>query len=1086
MTIRQRIPLSIALMMVSAFGLTYGVVHVGVHKAIWELEVRESRRTVAHAKDLLGAEIGSLESSAADWGTWNDCYGFMGGQRPDFVACNVLPEAFVNLRVNLVVFADSQGTIVVVRWMPSGSTRLEEPSDALRAAIERLLEGLGSIPGPAGGAIATSEGPLLVGASPILTGSREGPRRGTLLMARLIDEAFERRLGASVEAEARFVPWANLRPDELPEGRTEAVLGWVRRVPGGRIAGRAVLPDPLGHPSLALTLTMPRPLQDLAAQTLWYALASMGLASLVFVIVGIAVWERALLGRLAALAEGVRRIRPGGLSERLPIQGRDELAHLGDAINVMLDTVEQAQETLAASEERFRRMADSIADGIAIIEGDTVVYVNDRACEIFGYPREELLQMDVLDLALPEERERLREAIRAAAERGEYPAELEFWIRRKDGAVRCVHNRSSLSRRDGRVTGRFVVTTDVTERALAERELRRLKAFNERIVETMAEGIVVDDAQGFYTYVNPAAAAILGRPVQELVGLHSTAVVPPDQRPVVEAANERRRQGLVDRYELVVMRPDGTRLPILVSGSPLVEGGRFSGTIAVFSDISERKRADQEREELLVRTQRQADQIRRIIDTVPEGVLVTDQSLHVVEANSAAREYLKVLGAQGHDVGDILRDHGLVDPSSAGQGTWREIAAPFSAQVFEVTSRLLDPSGWLVVIRDVTEARAREQRMREAERMAAVGQVAAGVAHDFNNILAAVIGHAQLVLRDESLAPSAAERVRAILDHGHRAASLVGQLLDYTRQGLLDRAPVDVTAVVRDVAATVKKGMPPNVRLTVRHPEKSVWVDGSAPQLRQALLNLTTNAVEAMPEGGDLTITADVRPRPETEASGERAEGPWVCIRVSDTGRGIPPEHLPKLFQPFFTTKEVGRGTGLGLPQAWGLVRQHGGFIEVESALGRGSTFSVWLPLREEAPRHPRTPEVAPASTLGHTILLVEDDPAVLDVATSMLEALGFTVVTASSGPEALSVYQAHTDIALVLTDLMMPGMDGLALAEELAAKDPSVRVVLVSGFPPDEASRQRLGRTCVGWVQKPLVMERLAAALSEALRRSA
>lgn len=732
-------------------------------------------------------------------------------------------------------------------------------------------------------------------------------------------------------------------------------------------------------------------------------------------------------------------------------------------------------------------MADSIPDGLAIIEDGVTVYVNDRACEIVGYPRDELLRMQGTDLAAPEERERLRAILEEVRLGHIYPHEIIFWIQRKDGTRRCVQNRYSLSRKGETVTGRFVVTTDVTERVVAGRELERLRGFNERIVQTVAEGIVADDARGIYTFVNPAAAALMGYAPEELVGRPWREVTPSDQNQVVEEANRRRRMGISDRYELEIVRKDGTRRRILVSGSALMEAGEFAGTIAVFSDITERKREEQERERLLHETQQRTEQIRRIMDTVPDGVALADEALHIVMANPAAQEYLSVLGDTTEGTVESLGGASLTDIVATSPGTWRELRSRGGDRTFELVARPLDSRGWVLVIRDVTHELAVRRSIQESERVAAIGRLAAGIAHDFNNLLSGIIGYAQLLLRDRTLSPASAERAKSIAAQGQRGAELVGQILDYSRQSLLDRSVIDLGRVVAETGEGLRSAMPGNIRVSVAYTAEPCWVNGSAEQLQRVILNLAFNARDAMPQGGDLSIglataSFDAAGVPRSEMS----PGHWAVLKVADTGGGIPPEHLPRLFQPYFTTKDVGKGRGLGLPQVHGLVRQHDGFIDVTTVVGQGTTCTIYLPLHAAGPSPERNTACQEETrNRGDSILLVEDEPAVLEVGTAMLEQLGYAVRSAPSGPEAMEFYRRHAaEIDLVLTDIAMPGMDGIALLEQLFAVDPSVKVLVMTGYPLDEGARCRLPSACVGWLKKPVTMDKLRDAVESALGR--
>lgn len=1076
MTIRRAIPVFIGLALLSIVAVAYAVAHLTMLRAFSIVEKREAEHAWAAASSVLDAELAALRSAvhlgALHWA-------------PAPAEDAVMHELVNILGADCAVLIRTDGTIAAGGWF---ADRHAPPSPLQDELIPFLVREVA--PAPQGAATATCglamtpNGPMLFAASAV----RQGPAEelgGTLIVGRLA-EGVAARIAASIRGRVTIIPPASaaapvIRPIEVglrAYPLTPHVMAAEARVP--------VLGETRGP---VLRVEVPRVARQLADYASWQTMLGLASAGFVLVVVTLVLSERLILRRLARLADAVRCVSgEGGSTARVPADGTDELATLGAAINTMLDATANAQAVLRASEDRFRRMADNIPDGLAIIEGGTTVYVNDRLCEITGYSKEELMRLSGFDLAVPEEKDRLRDMVRGLKQ-GAYPQEAEFWIERKDGARRCIRNRYSLSRVSGAVTGRFVVTTDITEHTVAARELGRLRDFNELLVQTVAEGIVVEDAQGLYRYVNPAAATMLGYGPDELVGRHWTSIVPPDQRPRVEAANARRRQGVSDRYELLVVRKDGQRLQVSVSGAPLTEGGVFAGTIAVYTDISQRKREEQEREDLLAHTRRQAEQIRRIIDTVPEGVVVTDGAFRVSLANHAAEAYLRALGQGSPDSAAELGGVRLAELfGSTAPDAWHELKAPSSDRVFDIAARPLDPQGWVMIIREVTEERAAQVRARAAERMEGIGQVAAGIAHDFNNILASIVGHAQLLLRNRSLPQDTAERVRSIAEQGHRAATLVGQLLDYARQSLLDRTPVDLCAVARDVGGVIRQAFPDSVRLSIECSPSPCWVHGSATQLHRVVMNLARNAVDAMPSGGELRIevaphrlTRDELPSPEMDP------GDWVLLSVADTGRGIPPEHMSRLFQPFFTTKAVGEGTGLGLAQAYGLVRQHDGFIHVATALNRGTTFTVYLPLHATDESVPRAPRTVPHAQPGGTILLVEDEQPVREVIDAMLCDLGFSVVQASSATEALEIYRRRsTDIDVVLTDLMMPGMNGLALAEHLARLNPQVRVVVVSGYPLDASSRGRLSAIAGGWVQKPVIMEQLQVAVMAAMTRPA
>ena len=490
----------------------------------------------------------------------------------------------------------------------------------------------------------------------------------------------------------------------------------------------------------------------------------------------------------------------------------------------------------------------------------------------------------------------------------------------------------------------------------------------------------------------------------------------------------------------------------------------------------------------------QARQVQRIMDTVPEGVLLLDADTRILQANPVAREYLTALTDAG--VGEVLTDLGswpiqvlLAPPSSGIPGHEITVTGP-PRRVFEVQAQPLAEApgagGWVVLIRDATAAREMQRQVQQQERLAAVGQLAAGIAHDFNNILTSVIGLAQLAQMVEDVPPAAQADLGHIVQEGQRAAHLIRQVLDFSRKSVRTPLLLDLVPFLKEVTRFLQRTIPENTRIILEVVPGDYWVHADPAQIQQALTNLVVNARDAMPGGGELRVglstlslqLGDQAPLPDLPP------GEWVVLSVLDTGTGIPPEVVPHIFEPFFTTKEVGQGTGLGLAQVYGIVKQHDGYIDVASQVGKGTTFTIYLPVaREKEAVTPRVLAEEPPAGWGETILLVEDAPIVRGVIQTVLEQLGYRVLTAANGPEALAVYEQHgAEIALVLTDLIMPEMSGVALLHALQAHDPAVKVVVTTGYPLGEEYRQLEGQGIAGWIQKPPDRARLARVLRRAL----
>jgi len=498
----------------------------------------------------------------------------------------------------------------------------------------------------------------------------------------------------------------------------------------------------------------------------------------------------------------------------------------------------QMEEALRESEERYRTIFETSATANVIIEEDTTVsLVNKEVEKIFGYSREEI-----------EDKKSWTEFFHPE----DVPRMLEYHrLRRQDAQAAPSSYECRGIDRDGNVidllvhvamipgTKRSVASLlDITARKRAEEELRRLKEFNESIVRGVAEGLLLEDAHGIITFVNPALEEMLGYTAAELVGWHWHKIVPPEEVGKIEAQVAQRPAGVSSVYEAQLLRKDGTRVPVLISARPLFENGAFVGILTAFTDLTEYKRGEEERRKL-------------------------------------------------------------------------------------------------------------EEQLRQAQKMEAVGVLAGGVAHEFNNLLTVIQGNAELSLSELLPADPLYKRLQAIQKAALRAARLTQQLLAYSRRQTLQLRLLDVNAVVRSFAEMASHLLGVDIALQVDlTPEvKPILADPGA--LEQVLMNLAVNARDAMPEGGTLRLaTAQVvLDEAYCQAHAEAKAGEYVRLTVADTGTGMDETIRAHLFEPFFTTKEVGKGTGLGLSVVYGIVKKHGGFIEVFSAPGQGTQFDIYLPV---------------------------------------------------------------------------------------------------------------------------------------------
>ncbi len=517
----------------------------------------------------------------------------------------------------------------------------------------------------------------------------------------------------------------------------------------------------------------------------------------------------------------------------------------------------------------------------------------------------------------------------------------------------------------------------------------------------------------------------------------------------------------------------------------------------------------------------QAKRIQQTIDTVPEGVLLLDAHGQVVLANPVAEKDLRVLIGRdtipAHEPITHLGDRPLAEllTSPPTKGLWHEVKV--GAHIFDIIARPIEngpePENWVLVINDVTQERAVREQLQRQERLAAVGQLAAGIAHDFNNIMTIIIMYAQMAARAENLPPRVQERMAVVEQQGRRATKLIRQILDFSRQSVFTQRPLDLLPILQEEIKLLERTLPENIDIDLNYGSDkraaslteaaSFTVNADPTRMQQIVTNLAINARDAMPEGGTLRIGLErievapgkspILPPLSSSPLGGIEGGEWVQLTVSDTGAGIPADALPHIFEPFFTTKEA--GTGLGLSQVHGIVGAHEGRVSVETRVGKGTTFTIYLPALPPHPAESPAPELpATLKGEGETILVVEDEAHVRKALVESLQALNYQVLKAANGQEALKILKQSPPsspplggkeggIALVLSDVVMPRMGGIALFHTLKQKYPVLPLVLLTGHPMGKELDDLRAQGLTGWLVKPPNMKELAQVLIRALR---
>jgi two-component system, cell cycle sensor histidine kinase and response regulator CckA len=618
------------------------------------------------------------------------------------------------------------------------------------------------------------------------------------------------------------------------------------------------------------------------------------------------------------------------------------------------------------------------------------------------------------------------------------------------------------------------------------------------ISENAADMIAVVDMQGNRVFNSFSYERILGYSVEELKKSSSFEQIHPEDRDKVkEAAEYARHSGVGKPLEYRIRHKDGS-WRVLESTASVIRNskGEPENLVVVNRDITERKRSAEA-------LRRSEAGFRSVVEDAPYGIyraslagelVLTNSSLEKMLGYSSQEELLRINLASG-----IYRyplEHQKINEVLLHQGSFKDLEVEWKRKDgAPITVRcsgcpIKDETGAVAYVEvfaeDVTERRTLERQLRMAQKMEAVGRLSGGIAHDFNNLLGVIIGYSQVLKRSLGPASASFEHAQEIEKASQRAVSLTRQLLAFSRQQVLEPVVLNLNSLLSDMEKMLPRLIGEDISINLELDPALSQVKADPGQIEQVVLNLTVNARDAMPDGGKLRIqTANVTlDNAYTHTHPGSRAGSYVMLRVTDTGTGIDPEIQSQIFEPFFTTKERDKGTGLGLATVYGVVKQSGGYIAVDSEKGKGASFSVYLPQLEQPAVQAAPAIAAPMNTRGsETILLVEDAEPLRKLAAMFLQESGYRILSAADGQQALQVARQNPGpIHLLLTDVVMPGMNGRVLGERLAASQPGMKVLYMSGYTDSFIAGHGVLEPGTHLLHKPFTQEALNRKVRELL----
>lgn len=1096
----------------------YGVFRLIILKSFSNLDQRIAMRNMDRCVAALDREVKHLESFNSDWSNWDDSYQFALDGNKAYITANLIAETFKNQKLNLMHVYDSHGRLV---WGKTYDlqTGKEIPLDLSVELGSNVFHTIVNQKNPdksISGFILTRYGILFISSNPILDSNNKGPSHGAYVMGRLFNQ--EMRSILSEQVSVKLDAWS-LGDPNLPKGLGTIVKALNKGTPvklieatPGEMHAYSLLRDIEGKSISILKASMPREIMIEGRWTYNLGMAFIIAVGFIILISVSVLMSLIILKPLSKLTETVLTVGSKEGAIDFDTKRSDELGTLAREFSVLIERLHERQRSLEFGEKRLRQIIDLVPHYIYARDKEgRFILVNKAVAGFFDTAIKALIgRNDVAFVRSPDEIRTMHEKDLAVLDSGQ-PRNIGIEkIMDAHGHTRFVQtNKIPLLSWDESTPAVLSVSVDITGTKMAEDALRESERRLSDIIDFLPDATFAIDRQGRIIAWNRAMEDMSGVSKIDIMsqGRYEYAIPFYGQaRPALADLILEDNKEIEKKYDYVVKDSDKliseTFAPYLYGGkgayiwvvaAPLYDSnGNVTGAIESIRDITERKKA----EEIL---QRHSETIEQSLDGIVmadlEGkILYINRAwamMHGYTADEVIGMHINVFHTQEQLENWVIPfNNKSLEKGSHRDNLWHVkkdgTSFPTLMSAFMLKNKKGDPVAVIGIARDITEELKMENQLLQAQKMEVVGRLAGGIAHDLNNMLSPILGYAEIILAGMHENNPLFDNLSQIKKAAENARTLTQELLAFSRKQVLEMKVVDLAEVVASYGKMLRRTIREDIAIQIRQNVSKGAVRVDVGQMGQILMNLAVNAQDAMSQGGTIIIEINdvIVDGTHTLPSQDMLPGEYVTMTFSDTGSGMNVKIMENIFEPFFTTKERGKGTGLGLATVYGIVKQHGGHIVVYSEIGIGTTFKIYLPRVEGIPENLVTSKVITKIKEGtETVVIAEDNDAVRELAFDILTMSGYNVLTASNTDELLhSIQEYDGSIDLLLTDVIMPGLNGPELYERLKGSYPVLKVIYMSGYTDDVIAHHGILEQGVDFIQKPFSVNILTDKLRKVL----